>query len=116
MCNNAGTADELHWRKQVDVNLSAVIEGTYLGIEHMRTHGTGGCIINTASLGGILPQRFCPVYSATKVLVSFVYACAAVPPGEFCWYLPAPLLLLISRLSLTSHSGSLPSVGAVGYR
>lgn len=40
----------------MDINLSAVIEGTYLGIESMREHGQGGCIVNTASLGGIIPQ------------------------------------------------------------
>lgn len=56
VCNNAGIGDEMYWRKQIDVNLGAVIGGTYMGIEHMRKHGQGGYIMNVASLGGVIPQ------------------------------------------------------------
>ncbi len=72
LCNNAGIgerADELFglagtWRRIVEVNLTAVILGTRLGVQAMR--GTGGVIVNTASMGGIFPMPSAPVYAATK--------------------------------------------------
>jgi len=67
LCNNAGAL--LHdWKKLVDLNLTSVIHGTFLGIKHMKAanKGEGGCIINVGSLAGILPFRDAPVYSATK--------------------------------------------------
>eukprot|EP00731_Ephydatia_muelleri_P021078 Em0013g805a len=68
VCNNAGIADEKNWRKMVDINLVAVIEGTYLGVEFMSTNKghRGGDVINIASMGGLVPMSFSPAYCASK--------------------------------------------------
>ncbi len=78
LCNNAGVHlekpfDFPHhissggWRKIVEVNLNAVIEGTQLACTEMKR--TGGVIINTASLGGLYPMPDSPIYAATKAAV-----------------------------------------------
>ncbi|KAF9176950.1 hypothetical protein BGZ51_009370 [Haplosporangium sp. Z 767] len=72
--NNAGIAeykplweDDIGiWKKVVEIDLMAVIEGTRLGIEALKKQGRGGVIINTASLAGLYPQPMTPVYSAAK--------------------------------------------------
>ncbi|KAF9279522.1 hypothetical protein BGZ68_007872 [Mortierella alpina] len=72
--NNAGIAENQPlwedekgiWKKVIDIDLSAVIEGTRLGIEALKKQGRGGVIINTASLAGLYPQPMTPVYSAAK--------------------------------------------------
>ncbi|KAG0248514.1 hypothetical protein BG011_010187 [Mortierella polycephala] len=72
--NNAGIAeykplweDDIGiWKKVVEIDLMAVIEGTRLGIEALKKQGRGGVIINTASLAGLYPQPLTPVYSAAK--------------------------------------------------
>ncbi|KAG0218850.1 hypothetical protein B0O80DRAFT_251579 [Mortierella sp. GBAus27b] len=72
--NNAGIAEytplwddaEGIWKKVIDIDLSAVIEGTRLGILALKKQGHGGVIINTASLAGLYPQPVMPVYSAAK--------------------------------------------------
>lgn len=72
--NNAGIAerdplwldDKGVWKKVVDIDLSAVIEGTRLGIQYLQKEGREGVIINTASLAGLYPQAMTPVYSAAK--------------------------------------------------
>ena len=72
LCNNAGIGEgpnELFagegWRRLIEVNFTAVILGTRLGVLAMRPHG-GGVIVNTASMGGLLPMPTAPVYAATK--------------------------------------------------
>lgn len=57
-----------NWKKTVEVNLNAVINGTRLAYHHMQANRSpkGGCIINVASLGGFIPQPYTPIYSATK--------------------------------------------------
>lgn len=74
LCNNAGigeapdslfTEHDDRWRRIVEVNLSAVILGTRLGVRAMRGRG-GGVIVNTASMGGLRPMPNAPVYAATK--------------------------------------------------
>ncbi|KAK3724036.1 hypothetical protein QZH41_020317, partial [Actinostola sp. cb2023] len=62
LCNNAGIIDEKNWEKCIAVNLNAVIQGTFIGMEVM----SSGVIINTASLGGLVPMSFTPVYCASK--------------------------------------------------
>ena len=71
--NNAGVggedlfADEAGpWKRMVDINLTAVIEGTRLAVRQMRKQNSGGVIINTSSMGGLLPMPGSPVYAATK--------------------------------------------------
>lgn len=62
MCNNAGIIDEKNWEKMVAINLISVIHGTYIGMEHMN----GGTIVNTASMGGLYPMSYTPVYCGSK--------------------------------------------------
>ncbi|KAG0048154.1 hypothetical protein BGZ83_006833 [Gryganskiella cystojenkinii] len=72
--NNAGIAentplwtdDKGLWKKVIDIDLLAVVEGTRQGIEVLQKQGTGGVIINTASLAGLYPQPLTPAYCAAK--------------------------------------------------
>ncbi|XP_060082748.1 15-hydroxyprostaglandin dehydrogenase [NAD(+)]-like [Ylistrum balloti] len=66
--NNAGIADESKWDKMVDINLKGVISGTLMGMEAMKTAngGSGGIIVNVASMAGLIPVAHVPAYSATK--------------------------------------------------
>jgi 15-hydroxyprostaglandin dehydrogenase (NAD) len=72
VCNNAGVAGETlfddasgDWQRVVDINLTAVIDATRIAVREMR-RAHGGVIINTASMGGLLPMPDSPVYAATK--------------------------------------------------
>ncbi|MEX2080403.1 MAG: SDR family NAD(P)-dependent oxidoreductase [Dehalococcoidia bacterium] len=74
LANNAGVGgsgaglfddDPGDWRQMVEINLSAVIDGTRIGVREMKRSG-GGVIVNTASMGGLLPMPDSPVYAATK--------------------------------------------------
>lgn len=56
--NNAGIAlhpgtefDSDRWRRMVDINLTAVIEGTRLAIAHLKENKIGGTVLNVASAG-----------------------------------------------------------------
>lgn len=70
--NNAGIVSEEPfpetnpniWRKVIEVNLMAVIDGTIKAIQAMKERG--GMILNTASAAGFLPLPFQPIYSASK--------------------------------------------------
>uniref|UniRef100_A0A8B9ER88 15-hydroxyprostaglandin dehydrogenase [NAD(+)] n=1 Tax=Anser cygnoides TaxID=8845 RepID=A0A8B9ER88_ANSCY len=66
--NNAGVNNEKDWESTIQINLTSVIRGTYLGLEYMRkgNGGDGGVIINISSLAGLMPAAFQPVYCATK--------------------------------------------------
>ncbi|XP_058495487.1 15-hydroxyprostaglandin dehydrogenase [NAD(+)] isoform X1 [Solea solea] len=66
--NNAGINNEKNWEKTIEVNLTSVIKGTYLGLEHMsREHDKeGGTIINVSSMAAFLHSPHQPVYTATK--------------------------------------------------
>ncbi|TPX18825.1 uncharacterized protein E0L32_011504 [Thyridium curvatum] len=53
----------------IDVNLKGVIRTTYLAQHYFRRsphRGQGATIITTASVGGIYPQEFTPLYAASK--------------------------------------------------
>jgi len=72
--NNAGIttgqprypeSSEEQWRRTIDVDLNAVIEGTRLAIPKLKERG-GGVIINTASLAGLFGFQADPVYAAAK--------------------------------------------------
>jgi NAD(P)-dependent dehydrogenase (short-subunit alcohol dehydrogenase family) len=72
--NNAGigegpgimVGDNDEWARCVEVDLTAVIRATQLEIALLRKQGGGGVIINTASMGGIVPMAGSPVYAASK--------------------------------------------------
>ncbi|XP_067852036.1 15-hydroxyprostaglandin dehydrogenase [NAD(+)]-like [Heptranchias perlo] len=68
VCNNAGIFEEGNWEKCISVNLISVIKGTYLGLQHMSKEngGSGGVIVNVASMAGLLPFVAGPVYAASK--------------------------------------------------
>jgi NAD(P)-dependent dehydrogenase (short-subunit alcohol dehydrogenase family) len=63
---------------QVLVNLGSVVVGTRLAVDHLAARG-GGVIVNTASVGSLLPLSDEPAYSATKAgVLMFTKACAAL--------------------------------------
>ncbi|XP_017164271.1 15-hydroxyprostaglandin dehydrogenase [NAD(+)] [Poecilia reticulata] len=66
--NNAGINNEKNWEKTIQVNLTSVIKGTYLALEHMsKEYGKeGGTIINVSSMAAFLHSPHQPVYTATK--------------------------------------------------
>jgi NAD(P)-dependent dehydrogenase (short-subunit alcohol dehydrogenase family) len=72
--NNAGVTtgmprfpdcSEEQWRRTVDIDLNAVIEGTRQAIPRLIKRG-GGVIISTASLAGLFGFQADPVYAAAK--------------------------------------------------
>ena len=78
LCNNAGvstfnlmrdqTLDD--WRWVFDVNLWGVVHGLQSFVPIMRSQGTPGHIVNTASVAGLLSGvAFIGPYAATKVAV-----------------------------------------------
>jgi NAD(P)-dependent dehydrogenase (short-subunit alcohol dehydrogenase family) len=77
LCNNAGVAagggiDAISlesWRWVIDVNLMGVVYGIASFLPHMRKHGEGGHIVNTASMAGINGGLGFSAYSATKFAV-----------------------------------------------
>lgn len=72
--NNAGIVERTPlredntgiWKKVVDIDLLAVIEGLRIGVQYLQKQGRGGVIINTASLAGLYPQHITPAYTAAK--------------------------------------------------
>lgn len=56
---------EENWKRTIDIDLVAVIEGTRKAIPHLKKRG-GGVIVNTASLAGLFGFAADPVYSAAK--------------------------------------------------
>ena len=84
VCNNAGmmTTEVQHTRLQVDLNLTAVMEGTFKGIELMskQNGGGGGVIVNVASAAGLDLMKGAAVYTATKqAVVAFSRSFYALP-------------------------------------
>src|SRR5260370_38809895 len=61
VCNNAGVAaaggiDNIsldNWRWVLDVNFMGVLHGIRSFLQHIRAHGEGGHIVNTASIAGL---------------------------------------------------------------
>ena len=61
LCNNAGVAAQGgiedisldNWRWVLDVNLMGVVHGIHAFFPHIRAHGEGGHIVNTASMAGM---------------------------------------------------------------
>lgn len=76
--NNAGVAsapgpiektNAADWRWVVDVNLMGVVFGAEAMIPHIKAHGEGGWMINTASMAGMHGVPYAGAYTATKVAV-----------------------------------------------
>src|SRR5215472_297097 len=77
VCNNAGvgglggidnTSLE-NWRWVLDVNLMGVLHGICTFLPHIRAHGEGGHIVNTASMAGIVSAPWLAPYGASKFAV-----------------------------------------------
>src|SRR5947199_7902051 len=77
VCNNAGVAagggiDNIsldNWRWVLDVNLMGVLHGIRAFLPHIRAHGEGGHIVNTASMAGMATGLGLSPYHASKFAV-----------------------------------------------
>ena len=77
VCNNAGVGggsgiDNIsvdNWRWVLDVNLMGVVHGIRSFLPHIRAHGEGGHIVNTASMAGMNSGLGFSPYSASKFAV-----------------------------------------------
>jgi NAD(P)-dependent dehydrogenase (short-subunit alcohol dehydrogenase family) len=77
VCNNAGVGggrgiDNISldsWRWVIDVNLMGVVHGIRTFLPHIRAHGEGGHIVNTASRAGMKSGMGFSAYSASKFAV-----------------------------------------------
>lgn len=77
VCNNAGvgggsgidTISLETWRWVIDVNLMGVLHGIRTFLPHIRAHGEGGHIVNTASMAGMNSGLGFSAYSASKFAV-----------------------------------------------
>src|ERR1051326_4260301 len=77
VCNNAGVAggsgiDDISpdtWRWVLDVNVMGVVHGIHAFLPHIRAHGEGGHIVNTASMAGMNSGMGFSPYSASKFAV-----------------------------------------------
>jgi NAD(P)-dependent dehydrogenase (short-subunit alcohol dehydrogenase family) len=77
VCNNAGVTgasgiDDISidtWRWVLDVNLMGVLHGVRTFLPHIRAHGQGGHIVNTASMAGMNSGLGFSPYSASKFAV-----------------------------------------------
>ena len=77
VCNNAGVAagggiDHIsldNWRWVIDVNLMGVLHGVKSFLPHIRAHGEGGHIVNTASMAGMESGLGFSPYGASKFAV-----------------------------------------------
>src|SRR5260370_1327201 len=77
VCNNAGIAaaggiDNIsldNWRWVLDVNLMGVLHGIRSFLPHIRAHGEGGHIVNTASMAGMNSGLGFSPYVASKFAV-----------------------------------------------
>jgi NAD(P)-dependent dehydrogenase (short-subunit alcohol dehydrogenase family) len=77
VCNNAGVAggggiEDISldsWRWVLDVNLMGVLHGIRTFLPHIRAHGEGGHIVNTASMAGMVSGLGFNPYSASKFAV-----------------------------------------------
>lgn len=77
LCNNAGVAggsgiDDIsldNWRWVLDVNVMGVLHGVCAFLPHIRAHGEGGHIVNTASMAGMQSGLGFSPYAASKFAV-----------------------------------------------
>jgi NAD(P)-dependent dehydrogenase (short-subunit alcohol dehydrogenase family) len=87
MINNAGilnsngrihNLDDAEWRRVIDVNLMGTVHGIRSAVQVMRRQGTGGAIVNTASIAGISAWPYTAPYGATKAAVIQLTKIAAI--------------------------------------
>ncbi len=63
-----------YWKWVLDINLWGVIYGTHAALPVMCDQG-GGAIVNTASVGGLLPAPYQALYVASKAAVAGLTQC-----------------------------------------
>ncbi len=83
--NNAGVGTGIpgfpeasleQWKRVIEIDLTAVIMGTWLAAPIMQKQG-GGAIVNTASMAGLYPHRQDAIYGAAKAgVVNFTHSLA----------------------------------------
>jgi NAD(P)-dependent dehydrogenase (short-subunit alcohol dehydrogenase family) len=74
ICNNAGVLTQgplaesriRDWEWLVGVNLLGVVHGIRVFVPHLRAHGEGGHVVNTASIAGLSALPGLGIYTATK--------------------------------------------------
>ena len=71
-----------YWERTLDIDLKAVIRATQLEVQYLRKQGGGGVIVNTASMGGMVPMATSPVYAAAKAGVIHFTRSLAYLAGE----------------------------------
>jgi NAD(P)-dependent dehydrogenase (short-subunit alcohol dehydrogenase family) len=77
LCNNAGVGaggpmeqiPPSDWEWTIGVNLMGVIHGIAAFLPHIKTHGEGGHVVNTASMAGMVNSPLMGPYNATKFAV-----------------------------------------------
>jgi 15-hydroxyprostaglandin dehydrogenase (NAD) len=55
-----------YWERTLAIDLAAVLRATQLEVQQLRAQSGGGVIVNTASMGGIVPMPTGPIYAASK--------------------------------------------------
>ncbi|KAJ1901164.1 hypothetical protein LPJ66_000983 [Kickxella alabastrina] len=88
--NNAGIANERSLFSQedhkeldriIDINLRAPMEATRLAVRYFRETGIRGTVLNTASVGGLMPISLMESYGSTKAgIIFFTASCKALAP------------------------------------
>jgi NAD(P)-dependent dehydrogenase (short-subunit alcohol dehydrogenase family) len=89
--NNAGTnphfgplltAEESHWDKILEVNVKGYFWLCQAAARQMQRQGSGGKIINVASIAGLKPGAMMGVYSVSKAAVLMMTQALAVELGS----------------------------------
>lgn len=88
--NNAGTnlektvheTSDQEFERVIGINLKSVFLCSKFAISHMLSAGTGGVILNTASIRGLVPQHHLSVYSASKAGVVLLTKSMALDYGS----------------------------------
>lgn len=79
VCNNAGISihdSDPRLKTMLDLNVSSVIFGTQIAADLLLAAKKKGCIVNTASLAGILPIPDTPAYAASKwAVLGYTLSC-----------------------------------------
>jgi NAD(P)-dependent dehydrogenase (short-subunit alcohol dehydrogenase family) len=77
VCNNAGVSragavDKVSpsdWEWVWGVNLRGTVAGIQIFLPHIKAHGEGGHIVNTASMSGLVGNALSGVYASTKYAI-----------------------------------------------
>ncbi|XP_020285084.1 15-hydroxyprostaglandin dehydrogenase [NAD(+)]-like [Pseudomyrmex gracilis] len=71
LINNAGILNENLMEQTINVNVIALIRGSFLALDHMGKHkgGKGGVIVNISSIAGLRPSSSLPIYCSSKYAV-----------------------------------------------